>query len=109
MAEKQSKSELAKLPGGVDFDVDNASEEDYAKHIGILRRRKEVADASVQDAATEPVTTVKATPLAPNPTDIRAVKDGETRYFSDITWAAMETKGEHAGWEVAVDKPADLK
>jgi hypothetical protein len=47
MADKPTKAELAKLPGGADFDVDNASEEDYQKHIGLLRRRKEVADATV--------------------------------------------------------------
>lgn len=102
------------VPGATDFDINapGVSSADLQEHLSILSLRKQLADLDKPAASPVAVTVVdapvKAVPAAPNPTDIRAVKDGEERYFSDITWAAMETKGEHAGWEQAVPKPSDL-
>lgn len=107
MADKPTKAELAKLPGGAEFDVDNASEEDYAKHISVLRRRKEVADASapVQQVALVDAPAA-AVPAEPNPNDIKAMKNGEVRYFDAITWAQLDPDKD--GWEETVAKPASL-
>lgn len=91
-------------PGGEEFDADNASAEDFAKHEEILRRRSVLAGFAPPVAVT--LVDSAAAVAQPTPTgDIKAVKDGETRYFNQLTWDAMETKGEHAGWEVEVATP----
>ncbi|GAB2866032.1 hypothetical protein [Hymenobacter ruber] len=94
-------------PGAPDFDVDNASEKDYEKHLQILKRRADVA-ALTPTALTAETTT--GTPYIPAPDDVYAVHpELGNRYFSKLAWDTLETKGAHGGWEVAVDKPADLK
>ncbi len=88
-------------PGGTLFDVDNASPKDYARHAEILRRRAEVA--GLQAVLPQPI--VAAPPAEPDPNDIHAVKGGEVRYFTAITWEQLgEQRG---GWEQAVAKPTD--
>ncbi len=109
-AHKPTKAELAKLPGGEDFDVDNASPEDFEKHAEILRRRQLVGGLVPQAASAAvaaPVDPATAVAPGPNPGDIRAVnKAGEERYFSPETWALM---GENTfGWKEAVAKPKDI-
>lgn len=114
MTEKKEKVPAAPdptAPGGAEFDVDNASGEEFAKHIEILDRRAKVAGltptplqaiAATQEYATE------VQPAEPDPNDIRAVNDdGEVRYFNPTTWDLLGEK--HAGWKQSVDKPADLK
>lgn len=108
MADKTHKPELAKLPGGADFDVDNATPEDFEKHAEILRRRSLVGSLTTP-SADAPAAGFQApavgVPAAPAPDDIRAVKDGQERYFSTVTWDLLS--GDRDGWEAAVEKPAD--
>ena len=106
MADKPTKAELAKLPGGADFDVDNASTEDFDKHAEILRRRSLVGSLSTATQAA-PAATAVAVPAEPNPNDIRAMKDGEVRFFDPITWGVLGD--EKGGWVETVEKPSDLK
>lgn len=97
-------------PGGINFDVNNASAEDFARHEEILRRRAIVANLSPIDSGHLVSLTDAPAVAQPTPTgDIKAVKDGETRYFNQLTWDAMETKGEHDGWQVAIEEPAEIR
>ncbi len=111
MADKPTKPELAKLPGGADFDVAGATSEEFDKHFEILERQAKLASLAtpVQQVALVDAPAAPAGPYRDH-SDIEAVHSttGERRYFTQTTWDAMETQGEHAGWEIAVPKPADL-
>lgn len=76
-AHKTSKAEQAKLPGGADFDVDNASAEDFDKHTEILRRRQVVGSLAPQAASAAPVPVTIVDPLASAPAP---AQDGITKY-----------------------------
>ncbi|MBF9140838.1 hypothetical protein [Hymenobacter properus] len=56
MTETKTKVAAAPAPGSPDFDVDNAPQEEYDKHIAILKRRADVAALTAS-----PLTTVSAT------------------------------------------------
>jgi hypothetical protein len=110
MADKPTKSELAKLPGGEDFDVAGATTEDFDKHYEILERKAKLAALQpVQQVAIVAAPVPDATP-SHDPSDIEAVHPTlGRRYFTEVTWNAMEEAGKHAGWEIAVPKPADIQ
>lgn len=93
------------IPGAADFDpqAPGVSAADLQEHLAILTARQQIADL------TAPAATSGFGGYTPAPDDIKAVKNGETRYFSQLTWEAMETKGKHDGWEEYVEKPADKK
>lgn len=105
------------LPGSPDFDVDNATDEEFAKHETILRRRAIVAgltttapDAHTAVEGYTPTSTAPATPgpVVAGPGELIAVhpERGE-RVFSEETWDGMkDTKGNRDGWEVKVPEPA---
>jgi len=104
-------------PGSADFDAEapGVSAFEIEEHIRILKARKKLKALNnpVEKPAPVPVTVVdaaaKATPAPLSDSDIIAVRpDHGRRGFSQITWDAMETQGEHAGWTIAVEKPADI-
>jgi len=94
----------ATAPGGPAFDVDNATPEDFDKHAEILRRRALVAGLTPAAAPTLAASPGGYTPAADDFEAVHTITH-ERRYFTPLTWAAMETKGEHAGWEQAVPEP----
>lgn len=100
----------ATLPGGASFDVDNASDADYKKHVKILERRKEMANlAPATPLVAVAAETAPAVASVPQPLDpIEAVHNvtGERRRFSETTWDLLGD--DRQGWELAVAKPADL-
>ena len=107
MADKPTKAELAKLPGGEHFDVDNASDEDFEKHEKILGRRKKVADLAVVEA---PVAT-------PAPATFTAPSAPLTAYYNSKTQqtvhmpAALYDKlsdEDRADLTASVEKPEPL-
>lgn len=101
------------VPGSPEFDPEAAgvSSAELAEHLAILQNRAAIK------ALTNPELIAEAAPVeasgfggyTPAPDDIKAVKSGETRYFSALTWEAMATQGKHDGWEEYVEKPADVK
>lgn len=105
---ENEEKDPATLPGGAAFDVDNASEADYKKHKTILQRRAEVAELTptTLTAVSADAPYASAVSAEPNPDDIRAMKDGEVRYFTPTTWDMM---GQNTfGWERTVEKPANV-
>jgi hypothetical protein len=103
---QNEEKDPATLPGGAAFDVDNASEADYKKHKTILQRRAEVAELTPVTATLEATAQAAPVSVEPNPNDIRAMKDGEVRYFTPTTWDLMGDN--RFGWEPSVAKPANI-
>lgn len=105
MADKPTKAELAKLPGGAEFDVASATSEEFDKHFEILARQAKLDSLKPTEQAA-PTAATKAPFVAPgpNPGDIKAMKNGQPRYFSPTTWDLLGD--DKAGWELTVERPA---
>lgn len=111
MADKPTKAELAKLPGGADFDVDNASSEDFDKHTEILRRRKAVADltAPVQQVALVDAPVAASTGYSlPEVTKVRK-DNGNPISMPEKAWSLLpaEDLEQFEDAPTHVDKPKD--
>lgn len=99
-------------PGSPDFDVDNATDEEYEQHAKILRRRAEVAGLTptpLTAVTSETTPPAEPAPLVAGPGEVLATHpDRGERVFSDLAWETMRSTKDDTrdGWEVVVEKPA---